>query len=161
MYFKFIHFSFPFDFLLFCFGDAEKDMSEEDFDYFLDVNETIKNTYGAAHYLRLGAEVRPFNVLSVRAGYNLGSSAVKKYYDADTDSYLDLNPTYTQNISFGLGYSSKGSFFADLACRYTFVTKEYIYPYSDYLAEHNGIWSPEILSRHSNWKLLVTLGWRF
>ena len=137
------------------------DMSEEDFDYFLGVNETIKNTYGAAHYLRLGAEVRPFNVLSVRAGYNLGSSAVKKYYDADTDSYLDLNSTYTQNISFGLGFSSKGSFFADLACRYNFVTKEYIYPYSDYLAESNGIWSPEILSRHSNWKLLMTLGWRF
>ena len=25
----------------------------------------------------------------------------------------------------------------------------------------NGTWSPEILNRHSNWKLLLTIGWRF
>ena len=70
-------------------------------------------------------------------------------------------PIYYQNLSFGIGYSSRKSFFADLACRYTFPVNEYIHPYSDYLAEFDGPLPPEIRSTHSNWKLLLTLGWRF
>ena len=136
------------------------DISKEDAGYFDEINKDIKASYGAAHYLRLGAEFKPMSVLAVRAGYNLGTAAQKKYYDADTDDYLDLEPTYTQNISFGAGYSSKKSFFADIACRYTFRTNEFIYPYSDYLKDYGKL-SPEILNRHSNWKLLLTLGWRF
>ena len=136
------------------------DISEEDAEYFDGVNEDIKASYGAAHYLRLGAEFKPMSVLAVRAGYNLGTQAQKKYYDAESDDYLDLEPTYNQNISFGVGYSSRKSFFADLACRYTFRTDEFIYPYSDYLADY-GTLSPEIRNTSSNWKLLLTLGWRF
>lgn len=136
------------------------DISDADAEYFDGVNQDIKASYGAAHYLRLGAEFKPMSTLAVRAGYNLGSAAQKKYYDAESNEYLDLEPIYNQNISFGVGYSSKGSFFADLACRYTFRTNEFIYPYSDYLKDY-GTLSPEILNRHSNWKLLLTLGWRF
>lgn len=142
------------------FKTDRHDMSEADYEYFTDINEDIQASYGAAHYLRLGAEFKPINVLAVRAGYNLGTAAQKKYYDSFENDYLDLEQTYTQNISFGVGYSSKKSFFADLACRYTFRTHEFIYPYSDYLADY-GTFSPEIRNTHSNWKLLLTLGWRF
>lgn len=127
-------------------------MSDEDIDYYTSVNDDIKKSYGGAHYLRVGAEFKPASALAIRAGYNLATDAMKAYDGAE----LPIR----QNVSFGLGYSTKGSFFADIACRYTFKTEEFIYPYSDYLADY-GTWSPEIKNTHSDWKLLLTLGWRF
>ena len=135
-------------------------MSDKDLEVFSNINEEIRNSYGTAHYLRLGAEFRPMSTLAVRAGYNMSSSAQKKYYDSNQEDWLDMKQTLRQNISFGVGYSSKKSFFADIACRYTFRSDEFIYPYSDYLADY-GILSPEIRNTHSDWKLLLTLGWRF
>ena len=137
------------------------DMSEADIEYFENVNQEIKDTYGTEHNLRIGAEFKPISVLALRAGYNLATAAQKKVYDHYYEDYIDANLPLRQNLAFGIGYASKKSFFADLACRYTFKTNEYIYPYSDYLAEQKGILSPEILSMHSNWKLLLTIGWRF
>ena len=137
-----------------------RNMSEDDFDYFTGINDDIRNSYGFAHYLRVGAEFKPMSQLAIRAGYNLNTSAQKKYYDSNSGNWEDLQSTLLHNISFGVGYDSKKSFFADLACRHAFRTYEYIYPYSDYLADY-GIWSPEIRNIYSNWKLLLTLGWRF
>ena len=136
-------------------------MSDDTAEYFEMINDDIKNMYGAAHYLRLGAEVKPFAELAVRCGYNLSTSARTHEYDADYDEYYKLDRIYGHNVSVGFGYSSKKSFFADLACRYTLPAKEYILPYSDYLASTNGALPPEILNIHSNWKILLTLGWRF
>ena len=136
-------------------------MEEADIEHFENVNQEIKDTYGTEHNLRIGAEFKPIRVLALRAGYNLATAAQKKVYDYNCNDYIDANLPFRQNIAFGIGYASKKSFFADLACRYTFKTDEYIYPYTDYLAEQKGIWSPEIVSTHSNWKVLLTLGWRF
>ena len=136
------------------------DMSDEQINFIETLNDDIANAYGTAHYLRVGAEIKPFSTLAVRAGYNMSSAAQVNYYDEHYEEYLALPKTYGHNVSFGLGYSSNRSFFADIACRYTFATSEHIYPYSDYLADYN-ILSPEILNKHSNWKLLLTLGWRF
>ena len=133
------------------------DMGDEDFEYFEEINEDIRETYGAEHQLRIGAEVKPLSFLAVRAGYNLKTPALKMDKKVENGE----EPIYYQNLSFGIGYSSKKSFFADLACRYRFATEEFIYPYSDYLSEQKGIYSPEIRNIHSNWKLLLTLGWRF
>jgi hypothetical protein len=137
------------------------EMSDGDIDYFETVNEDIRNMYGAAHYLRAGVEVKPLSYLSVRGGYNLATSAQVAEYDADEDEYYSIDRTYRHNVSLGLGFSSKKSFFADLACRYDLPQKEYIIPYSDYLASTGGALNPEILNRHSSWKVLLTLGWRF
>ena len=123
------------------------DMSTADLEHFEDINQDIRQNYKSAHYLRLGAEFKPVSTLAVRAGYNLASSA--------TGSRI-----LGHNIAIGAGYNSKNSFFADIACRYTLPEHEYILPYSDY-REAQGILSPEIRSTHSNWKLLLTLGWRF
>ena len=70
---------------------------------------------------------------------------------------------FSQNASFGLGYNSKGSFFADAACRYSFATDEYFMPYADYIFDGNEIASPapEILNRKDAWKIFLTIGWRF
>ena len=141
--------------------DIYGDMSEADIEHFEYANEDIRNLYGTEHNLRVGAEFKPLNVLAVRAGYNLSTAAQKKVYNAFDDQYIKSDLPARHNLAFGLGYVSKRSFFADVACRYTFRTNEYILPYSDYLAEQKGIMSPEILSTHSNWKVLLTLGWRF
>lgn len=158
--------AFSIDYELAGFGGMKYDidrrsMSDADIEHFDIVNDDIRQAYGTAHYLRLGAEFKPMSSLAVRAGYNLGTAAQKKYFDESQKDYLDLEPAYNQNVSLGVGYSSRKSFFADIACRYTFVTSEYIDPYSDYLWESDGPMPPRILNRHSNWKVLLTLGWRF
>ena len=93
------------------------------------------------------------------AGYDITGSAEK------LDSWGNLlNPTYRQNVAFGLGFSSKGAFFADLALRRTFLPDEYFMPYSDYIYDEDGYVSyptPEICNTKSLWKVLLTMGWRF
>ncbi len=126
-----------------------------DREYFEDVNADIREFYRTSHILRLGAEIKPVSGFAVRAGYNLATSP-ENYENAPKYSY--------QNISFGLGYSSKKSFFADLAVRKTILPDEYFMPYEDYLydSEDNIIeYAPEILNQKSLWKVMLTLGWRF
>lgn len=137
------------------------EMQDMDIEYFETINTDIKNMYGVAHYLRAGAEIKPLSALSVRCGYNMSTSAQTREFNSDIDGYGKIDRIYRHNVSLGLGYSSRNSFFADLACRYTLPEKEYIIPYSDYLAPTDGALPPEILNRHSNWKVLLTLGWRF
>ena len=63
------------------------------------------------------------------------------------------------NVSAGIGYSSNGSFFADLALRMHARGKSFIIPYGDYI---DGVASPEIaVTNNRLWDVLVTLGWRF
>lgn len=159
--------AFSIDYELAGFGGMRYDidrrsMNDEDIEHFEIVNDDISKAYGTSHYLRIGAEIKPMSSLAVRAGYNLAGEAQKKYYDIYTDEYFDLEPAYNHNVSFGIGYNSKKSFFADIACRYMLPTEEIISDlYSDYLWESNGPLPPKILNRHSNWKVLLTLGWRF
>lgn len=144
-----------------------QNLSDEDVDYFENINEDIRQAYGAAHQLRIGAEFKPLSTLAIRAGYNLMTSAQKKFFDAEIEDYVNIDKKDRpdrHNLSLGLGYISKKSFFADLACRYTFATDEYYMPYSDYQFDNSGYlinYSPEILIRNSDWKVMLTLGWRF
>ena len=62
-----------------------------------------------------------------------------------------------QSVSFGLGYSSPGSFFADLAVRFQYLPDEFVTPYSypdDFI-------TPQICAQASLCNTLLTLGWRF
>lgn len=133
--------------------------SSYDREYFEEVNADIKERFGAAHTFRAGLEIKPIAALAVRAGYDITGSAEKQ------DSWGNLlNPTYRQNVAFGLGFSSKGAFFADLALRRTFLPDEYFMPYSDYIYDEDGYVSyptPEICNTKSLWKVLLTMGWRF
>lgn len=127
-------------------------------DYFDDINEEIRTIYGTSHMLRLGAELR-LGSIALRGGYGLTTSPEKA--DITGEPLPEMN---TQNVSFGLGYASKGSFFLDAAARYGFAVKEYFMPYEDYMYGTGGnlvAFAPEILNTRSSWKVLLTLGWRF
>lgn len=128
-------------------------------DYFNDLNNDIKRVFGKSQMIRAGIEIKPVSAVAIRAGYGLTTSPEKYSYWGD-----ELPKMFTQNASFGLGFSSKNSFFADLACRYVFATDEYFMPYDDYIFDAAGNVldpTPEILNRKSAWKVLLTMGWRF
>ena len=140
------------------FSTMEFRSNGTDMDYFNEVNLDIRKRFGLSHALRAGAELR-LGSLAVRAGYGFTTSSEK------TDAFdREISPILRHNASFGLGYNSKGSFFADLALRRNFAVNEYYMPYSDYVfdSEDNILYpAPEILIRKSDWKVLLTLGWRF
>lgn len=135
--------------------------SDYDRDYFESVNEEIMENFRASHMLRLGLEAKPLPELAVRAGYSMATSPERCF-----ECSSDIPAIRNQNVSFGLGYSSQNSFFADLAVRRTFLQDEYFMPYADYMYDADGYlnenaYAPEILNERSLWKVLVTFGWRF
>lgn len=135
--------------------------SGTDRDYFEQVNSDIRERFGTSHTLRVGAEVRPLSSIAIRAGYRMTTSSEK--YDSWGEK-LPVNATH--NISFGLGYSSPKSFFADFAVRRTIMSDEYFMPYQDYIYDEDGYvpesaYAPEILNKKGLWKVLLTFGWRF
>ena len=72
--------------------------------------------------------------------------------------------TFKRSFAAGLGYSSDGSFFFDLAVRGTRNPVEYIYPYSDYIFDNNNnviSLTPEIRNKQMMWDVVATLGFRF
>lgn len=117
---------------------------------FNEVNRDIKSSMGIAHSVRLGAEVKPMPEFAIRAGYNF--TTTPEYYGTQT-LHDNLN-----SFSVGLGYSSKGSFFADIAARLTTMADETISPYADYLIDYA---SPMILNKRERYDITATLGWRF
>lgn len=140
------------------YGTMRYDTSNADREYFSEVNKDINNRFGVSHMLRAGLEVKPLPELAIRAGYSLMTSGEIK------DAWGDrLEQKRTQTTSFGLGYSSKGSFFADAAIQTRFLGNEYFMPYEDYTDAAGNIieYAPEIVNHRSFWKVLLTIGWRF
>lgn len=168
--------------------------SEDYYDYYYDNSDefrevNITNGYfaGLSHSLRLGAELRLSPQLSLRAGYTVVTSPEKHWTDnfgddIDANAFLgDFNAYYdnfksldsysyysdrTKSVSFGFGYSSKGSFFADFAAKRTVYPDSVFSPYYDYDGYNSRgqsiyIEAPKILNRRSLWNLTLTLGWRF
>ena len=125
-------------------------------------NDQISACTGASHMLRIGAEIRPVASLAVRAGYNLtttGERQLDEFGNKQRPKNADRHA-----VSAGLGFSSKGSFFADLAVRGNFLNREYIYPYADYIFDGAGntvSLTPEILNKRSLWDVVLTFGFRF
>ena len=124
---------------------------DDDRDYFFGLNNDIKSTFRTSQMFRAGLEVKPLDVMAIRAGYGRTTSP-------------EIGVPAAQNVSFGLGFISAKSFYADIACRYSFTTDEYIMPYGDYMFDANDniiAYVPEILNKKDAWKVLLTLGWRF
>lgn len=135
--------------------------SDYDRYYFESVNEVIKEIFQPSHMMRIGIEAKPMAELSLRAGYTLATSP-----ERCLECSSPIPVVKTQNLSFGLGYSSSKSFFADFAVRRTFLKDEYFMPYADYMFDADGYLNenalaPEILIESSLWKVLLTFGWRF
>lgn len=123
-------------------------------------NQDIRDLLGVSHSLRLGAELKPMPGIAIRTGYNYITSGIK---DGSEDA--------KQIVSFGLGYSSTGSFYADCSLRFRFLPDEYIIPYYYYYApdpaqfynkaKDESVLTPEIRLQSTVTEATVTVGWRF
>lgn len=145
----------------------KRDSFDDDREYFIDMNDLIKNTFRASHMFRAGLEIKPVDRLAIRAGYGLTTSPDREEHPEALDGedaakglgwIAGRSVSPTQNLAFGLGYISRKSFFADLTCRYTFKTEEYFLPYDPYI---EGVAVPEYTITKDAWKVLLTFGWRF
>ena len=119
----------------------------------------IKKRLGKSHMLRAGLEIKPIPELAIRGGYGMSTSA------EELDLWNNpIKPQLTHTASAGLGFNSKGSFFADAAVQTRFLHDEYFMPYEDYIFDAEGYvaeFAPEIRNQRSLWKVLLTIGWRF
>lgn len=151
------------------------------YDYFEVENNVNRNFGGLEYYGRFGAELRVLPEFSVRAGYTFktspeyyrfdkygdkfSSSDYLYYYDEfesgrDTLEGREAFPEVVSTWSLGCGYSSEGSFFADVAFRFTKYPVAYYNPYSDYFTGGTE-YLPEIANTRKVADMVLTLGWRF
>ena len=146
-------------------------MQSGEFEY---QNADIKDFMGTSHMLRAGIELKPVPQFAIRAGYGLTTHPQKGINAYGDSKYIwEMFPnTMTHKGSFGLGYSSNGSFFADVACSYTKYADEYIWPYSIAYdgaedcpvtpqGDYNDYLAPEILHKRNLWNIMLTIGFRF
>ena len=146
--------------------------SAYNYDYdFSDENLDIQDFTGPVHAIRLGAELKPMPEMALRVGYNLTTGA--QYNTLSDDGRvisLSSDERYNQlrsAVSFGVGYSSPGSFFADFAIRFQYLPNEYFTPYWYYYTENgrtyvdNTVVTPEVCAQSALCNALLTLGWRF
>ena len=138
---------------------------------FSDQNLDIKDFTGAVHALRLGAEIKPAPQLALRVGYNLTTGAQYNTL-SDSGQVVSLSDQERKEqirtaVSFGIGYSSPGSFFMDAAVRFQYLPNVYFTPYWYYVRENGNLYTdanvvtPEICSQSAVCNALLTLGWRF
>ena len=143
---------------------------EGDYIDFSDANLDIKDFLGPVHAVRLGAEIKPSPELALRVGYNLATGA--QYNTLDNGRVVALSNEERFNqlrsaVSFGIGYSSPGSFFLDAAVRFQYLPNEFFTPYRYYYVENgttyfdDGVVTPEICAQSAVCNALLTLGWRF
>ena len=131
------------------------------------VNSDIRSNMGASHEVRAGVEIKPIPSLAIRAGYNFSTPAIPEDIEYENQYLWERTEGNTHSASFGLGYSSKGSFFADAAVRMTKYADTYIYPYDYYYLDGDqpmvdtSMPTPVILSRRTLWNVLLTIGFRF
>lgn len=139
---------------------SDEEFDSYDDDIFSSQNNDIRNVLGVSHSLRVGVEFKPTPGIAVRTGYNYITSGIK-----------DGSEAAKQIVSFGLGYSSTGSFYADCALRFRFLPDEYVIPYYYYYAPDPAqyynkviddyVMTPEIRFQSTVAEAMVTVGWRF
>lgn len=142
----------------------------EDEVWFEPVNEQIQgigkiNDYrlGGSHLLRVGTEIKPIPSVAVRLGYNLTTDGT--YFYNDNRNYKNVNA-----VTFGLGWTSQKTFFADLAARWTMCPEKYYLPYDKYSYGYSNrstipgeaqIGCPVVWTKQNLITVMLTLGWRF
>ena len=109
-------------------------------------NEYIASNFKAVDNIRAGIEAWPINRLAIRFGYD---------YYGSSERYFDNTRHYA---SAGLGYRSPSGFFVDLAYQQQCNFNNNTFALYDSYA---GISAPVASEDYLNWKLLLTLGWRF
>ena len=109
-------------------------------------NEYISTYYRAVNNVRAGIEAWPIPQLALRLGYN---------YYSSPDRDFDLSRHYA---SAGIGFRALSGFFIDLAyqqqCNQSLSSFQLYDNYESFTA-------PIADERFRDWKILLTLGWRF
>ena len=109
-------------------------------------NEYISTYYQAVNNVRAGIEAWPIPQLALRLGYN---------YYSSPDRDFDLSRHYA---SAGIGFRALSGFFIDLAyqqqCNQSLSSFQLYDNYESFTA-------PIADERFRDWKILLTLGWRF
>ena len=109
-------------------------------------NEYISTYYRAVNNVRAGIEAWPIPQLALRLGYN---------YYSSPDRYFDLSRHYA---SAGIGFRALSGFFIDLAyqqqCNQSLSSFQLYDNYDNFTA-------PIADEKFRDWKILLTLGWRF
>ncbi len=130
----------------------------------LEQNNNMKANFEASHTVRVGAEIRPVDNLSVRFGYALVTPSIKSdsyrtYAINTTRTDFDFfNDRSTNYMTAGLGYRF-GKTYLDLA--YVLQTKHQdYYAYNPTYVSGTGTLAPvEVISKHN--QILLTYGVRF
>jgi len=154
-----------------------------------EINSSIREFAGRTNEYRVGLEVKPVQMFSIRVGYtnrasteyyyvnNLGEEVYATDYVRDYSYYsrgsltldrkmkvasADLGERASRNtFSIGFGYSSFGSFYADIAYRLSLYRKTCYQPFSDYLVDNEIRYAPRVYATRNLSDVIVTFGWRF
>lgn len=153
-------------------------------DLFYDLNEASRLFAGCTHSFRFGLEIKPLPALSLRAGMatmrrvehswtnNLGNEVFADSFINDFNSYNNNlyqlvmrndHVSVRNNYSFGIGYASRGSFFADLAVMICDYPVQDYAPYYDYYSGAGDEYcaAPVHSIVRSMVTAALTFGWRF
>ncbi len=132
-----------------------------------EVNQSVSSTLGTGHSLRFGLEGRINSALSARLGYSITSnpslSGVDSTNGLPINHFVNWGKHGENKVCFGLGFNSKGSFFADLAAVARIYPTGFFYPYDD-IRDKDGsvvVLAPEYVVNRTLWTVAVTIGWRF
>ena len=113
-------------------------------------NNLIKSIFRATHNFKFGAEFKPTEVFTLRAGYSTNQSPYKEGHFKNNDKY--------QTFSGGIGYRMN-----DMFIDFGYMLRHEQYGYSLYTVAPNmpggELETAEIDSKQH--QLAVTLGWRF
>lgn len=138
---------------------SQMKMNDRDsFNEFAEENRMIKQAFTRSNILRAGAEIKFTPEIAFRAGYQHYTSGE---IDPVTGKAMD---TKLQYGSLGLGFVSKSGFFADIAYQQVLnKTKESFWLYDDLLGSNNSVIAPapEGIHKYGNFKILLSLGFRF
>ncbi len=117
--------------------------------YFADVNKEINNTLTQTHNFRVGAEFRPTELFTLRAGYGLYQSPYKS-------SFLNYDDKH-QTFSGGFGIKLN-NMFVDAAYILRQEQNYYSLYYNDFIDDN---YQKPATINSSLHNILVTIGWRF
>lgn len=127
---------------------VDRYMNTADIEYFNKQNSEMRKGFKSVHNARVGFEIKPFLGFAIRGGYN--------YLDYTEWDFNDAMHIATA----GVGYNFKQGFSIDVAYRQQCnrIYESYWLYDSDYLKNS----TPAVVdSSYLNWKLLLTLGFRF
>lgn len=131
-----------------------KAINFSDQNYFDRTNTDIRGEYapGATNRVRVGLEVKPVQSFALRAGYNYTGNRTQN--------------TKQNAFSLGLGFSSSGSFYCDLAAKLVVQPDKEMKVYGDMeMYDEAGratiIPGPTTVSNRMLLNIVGTLGWRF